>query len=317
MLDILGTGYDRETLELGADDEGPVVATLVRHLAPHGSDRAVLYVHGLADYFFQRHLAEFLVERGWNFYALDLRKYGRSLLPHQTPNFMRDVADYFPEIDRAVELIRVRDRQRMLVINAHSTGGLITPIWAEAHKSDRLIDGLVLNSPFFELNEPWVLRRPVANSVRALASFAPRVTIRSGLDPAYVESLHVDFGGEWDFNLAWKPVHGFPIEAATIGAFRTAQEKIQSGLTIDVPILVGASGRSLDAHDAGPAANTADIVLNVADIVHWSGGLGADVRVLRFEDAVHDLILSRSDVRARVLIAYGRWLEALELQRHL
>jgi alpha-beta hydrolase superfamily lysophospholipase len=132
-----------------------------------------------------------------------------------------------------------------------------------------------------------------------------------------VESLHVDFGGEWDFNLAWKPVHGFPIEAATIGAFRTAQEKIQSGLTIDVPILVGASGRSLDAHDAGPAANTADIVLNVADIVHWSGGLGADVRVLRFEDAVHDLILSRSDVRARVLIAYGRWLEALELQRHL
>ncbi|MEG8036484.1 hypothetical protein QP157_14580 [Sphingomonas sp. LR61] len=45
----------------------------------------VLYVHGWSDYFFQREMAEHLEALGARFFALDLRKYGRSLLPHQTP----------------------------------------------------------------------------------------------------------------------------------------------------------------------------------------------------------------------------------------
>ena len=49
-----------EVLELGFPDDydGAVAATLVR-LPPGEAGRgAVLYVHGFADYFFQRHLAE-------------------------------------------------------------------------------------------------------------------------------------------------------------------------------------------------------------------------------------------------------------------
>ena len=63
------------------------MATLVRRRADAPTRRAVLYLHGFVDYFFQTHLAEFFTDRGFDFYALDLRKYGRSLLPHQTPNF--------------------------------------------------------------------------------------------------------------------------------------------------------------------------------------------------------------------------------------
>lgn len=81
---MLGPPYERQTINLGTDDEGPVVATLVRRRAERPSGRAVLYVHGFVDYFFQTHLADFFAERGWDFYALDLRKYGRSLLPGQT-----------------------------------------------------------------------------------------------------------------------------------------------------------------------------------------------------------------------------------------
>jgi alpha-beta hydrolase superfamily lysophospholipase len=90
-IDVLGAPYESHTIDLGTDDEGPVVATLVRRLARPNQERAerptrraVLYVHGFNDYFFQTHLADFFAERGWDFYALDLRKYGRSLLPHQT-----------------------------------------------------------------------------------------------------------------------------------------------------------------------------------------------------------------------------------------
>src|SRR5213080_4277441 len=106
--DVLGPEYESLRLTFEDDAEGEVVATLVRRTVP-GSRKAVLYVHGFVDYFFQAHLADFYVERGYSFYALDLRKYGRSLLPHQTPNFVRDVAEYFPELDEAVRIIREDD----------------------------------------------------------------------------------------------------------------------------------------------------------------------------------------------------------------
>ena len=110
--DVLGPPYERHTIDLGTDDEGPVVATLVRRRADKPSRRAVLYVHGFVDYFFQTHLADFFVEHGWDFYALDLRKYGRSLLPHQTPNFCRSLTDYYPELDEAARIIRAGRRPR-------------------------------------------------------------------------------------------------------------------------------------------------------------------------------------------------------------
>ena len=40
--------------------------------------------------------------RGYDFYALDLRKYGRSLRPHQTPDYVDDLREYFDELDEAL-----------------------------------------------------------------------------------------------------------------------------------------------------------------------------------------------------------------------
>ena len=92
----------------------------------------MLYVHGFVDYFFQTHLADFFVERGWDFYALDLRKYGRSLLAHQTPNFSRSLTEYYPELDEAARIIREVDGHDQLLVAGHSTGGLITSLWSHA-----------------------------------------------------------------------------------------------------------------------------------------------------------------------------------------
>ena len=101
--DVLGAPYTAETLPLRPDDEGEVVATLV-HRPPRDespTSKAVLHVHGFADYFFQTGLADFWVARGYDFYALDLRKYGRSLRPHQTPNYVADLRAYYEELDLA------------------------------------------------------------------------------------------------------------------------------------------------------------------------------------------------------------------------
>src|SRR3954454_13347175 len=128
--DVLGAPYTARTLLLRPDDEGAVVATLVSRRAPRPTNRAVLHVHGFADYFFQTVAADWWVERGYDFYALDLRKYGRSILPHQTPNYVTDLAHYHPELDLAWD--RLTSGHRHIVLSGHSTGGLVVPLWADA-----------------------------------------------------------------------------------------------------------------------------------------------------------------------------------------
>ncbi|WNB85468.1 alpha/beta hydrolase [Cellulomonas sp. ATA003] len=125
--DVLGPGWTARTLTLTPDREGDVVATLVHREAdePTGTPRrgAVLYVHGYVDYFFQRHLGDVWAAHGYAFYALDLRKYGRSLRPWQTPNDVTDLRDYVEDLDAAARVIRERDGHDTLVVLGHSTGG--------------------------------------------------------------------------------------------------------------------------------------------------------------------------------------------------
>ncbi|GHJ06123.1 hypothetical protein TPA0907_04900 [Micromonospora humidisoli] len=308
--DVLGPPYERQTIDLGTDDEGPVVATLVRRRADRPTGRAVLYVHGFVDYFFQTHLADFYAERGWDFYALDLRKYGRSLLPHQTPNFCRDLSDYFPELDAAATIIRDEDGHDTLLAMGHSTGGLLISLWAHARRDAAAVDGLVLNSPFFDLNAPWLVRRPLAAAVSRLGRRAPHRILPFGLGTVYGESLHADHRGEWTYDLAWKPLAGFPVRAGWLAAIRTAQRQLRAGLDIPVPVLVACSTRSFRGTRWHDSAALADAVLDVEHMVRWAPRLGRHVTVARFDGGKHDLVLSGPAVREQVFTEVGRWAEA-------
>src|SRR5690625_4245439 len=81
---VFGDGYTAERIDLGHDDEGPVVATLVHRLRrpgdrparPAGADRdlpPILVGHGWSDYVFDRDLLDHLGEQGYDVWALDLR----------------------------------------------------------------------------------------------------------------------------------------------------------------------------------------------------------------------------------------------------
>jgi alpha-beta hydrolase superfamily lysophospholipase len=309
--DVLGAPYESQTLPMGSDDEGEVVATLVRRRAEQPTGRAVLYVHGWMDYFFQTNLADHYVERGFDFYALDLRKYGRSILPHQTPNFCTDVTEYFPEIDEAVRIIRDEDGHDTLLLNAHSTGGLTTSLWAHKHRGEDLIQGLYLNSPFFDLNAPWIARTALADAVGVLGQRRPRTVLPLNLPSVYGESLHRDHRGEWDFNLDWKPVgRQTPLFAGWLRAMRNAHRLVQSGLAIDVPVLVQCSTASYRGRVWDDQVMSADAVLDVEHIARWSPGLGRHVTVVRIDGAVHDVVLSAEPVRKVVFAELDRWLTA-------
>jgi alpha-beta hydrolase superfamily lysophospholipase len=309
-IDVLGEPYRRHIITLPDDDEGPVTATLISRRAPQPTSRAVLYLHGFNDYFFQTHLADFFTERGYDFYALDLRKYGRSLLPHQTPNFVRSLSEYFPELDEAARIIRAGDDHDTMVIFAHSTGGLIGSLWAHARSHTGVVDGMILNSPFFDINAPWIVRRPMAAVVGQLASRLPYRALPGKGPSLYGQSLHKDMHGEWVYDLAWKPVNSFHVRLGWLRAVRIGQQRLRAGLAIPSPILVAHSGASLRVPSWNEALHDADAVLNIHHIARWAPALGNHVTVVRIEGGKHDLTLSREPARQRFFTEASRWLNA-------
>jgi alpha-beta hydrolase superfamily lysophospholipase len=308
--DILGAGYLRRTIDLGSDDEGPVVATLVSRPAARSTGRAVLYVHGWSDYFFQTHLADYYVERGIHFYAIDLRKYGRSLLPHQTPNFIRDVREYFPELDEAAKIIRNEDGHERLLVNAHSTGGLITALWAHHVRAEGVLDAMFLNSPFFEFNVNPMMRVTLARLYRNVSRIRPYARVPRASFFAYGHSIHADHHGEWQFDLTWKPLEGLPVYAGWIAAISDAQAQLRAGLDIGVPILVACGTRTYRKPIWTEDAMKADAVLNPDHIAARASRLGRHVTIVRIDDGLHDLVLSTPPVRQKVFDELDRWTTA-------
>jgi len=310
--DILGNGFEQETLPLRDDYEGKVEATLVRKKTPtSAADRkAVLYVHGYVDYFFQAEMAARYLAQGLDFYALDLRKYGRSLLQHQTPNFCRDTGEYFEEIDQAITLIRQRDGVKKLLLSGHSTGGLIAALYAHQLRHDTRVQAVFLNSPFFQFNEDWFTKEVLLNLVGTVGRTYPFLEIPGGLSKLYGQSVHRDYHGEWDFDLTWKPIEGFPARAGWMRAILKAQGKLHAGLDIRCPILVMYSAASSTASKWDDRLLTTDSVLDVKDIARYSDGLGDQVTKMSIPGGMHDLVLSGKAVREKVYRELFGWLDA-------
>lgn len=290
------TDYEVRTLDLAGD----LVATLVRLPAEQATKGAILYVHGFADYFFQRHVAEHFTAQGYDFYAVDLRFYGRSLKDGDTPNFVTDLEHHFEELDKATAAIRA-DGHDKLVVMAHSTGGLITPLWLEARR-DHKVRALVLNSPWFDLAENQALKTVGTAAIRVLGRVAPKAMIRNGLGSVYGQSIHRDHHGEWEFDLGMKPLNAFPVLAGWLRAIRIGHARLHRGLGLTLPVLVMHSSRShLHAKAWSPEAMVADTVLDVADMVKYAPALGSDVTVVEVTDGLHDLFLSAEAVRTKAL----------------
>jgi len=311
VSDLLGEPYTRETIEMPDDAEGPVVATLVKRLAPRGASHgAVLHVHGFCDYFFQTALADFYVDLGYDFYALDLRKHGRSLLAHQTPNFCLDLAEYFADLDEAVARIRDRDGHARLVVSGHSTGGLAAALWAASHASTgrQVLDALVLNSPWLDLQGSFFARTAGTEAINRLGLRRPYAVVPRTVSGVYAESLHRDHHGEWDFDLAWKPRDSFPARAGWLRAVRAGHRLVHRGIDVGVPVLSLCSGKSTVLQAWSPEAASTDTVLDVKQIAKWSHQLGPHVTVVRVDGAVHDVFSSRKAVRERAFGEVERWL---------
>jgi len=313
--DLLGEGYRQHVIELGADPdgEGSIAAVLVRR-EPRAEEVArgvVLYVHGFSDYFFQTALADFFAARGMAFYALDLRKSGRARRGGQTAHYVSDLAVCDRELDSALAIVTGEHPDVPVILVAHSTGGLIVPLWLDRRRdAGRVapIAGVVLNSPWFDLQGKPVYRGPLTQALRVLARAQPFRELR--LAPGvYGRTLHISGTGDWDFDLDLKPLAGFPVTIGWLNAVRRGHARLHRGLDIGVPSLVLRSSRSHFSADYSPLSDRADTVLDVRQIARWAGCLGAETTVVPIQDARHDVFLSLPGPREQAYAVLAAWLD--------
>lgn len=316
--DVLGAPFEQRSLDLGEDAEGPVEATLVR-IAPSIArglrrrlnrsplaDVDVLYLHGWSDYFFQREMALWWEQQGARFFALDLRKYGRSLRPGQSPGFVDNLRVYDEDIDAAITVIQdSHAAPRRLVVLGHSTGGLTASLWASRNQ-DRL-DALVLNSPWLELQTGGLGREALAPLIAVGARLAPSSVMPNIDFGYYARAVGRDGGGEWDVNHEWRPERGFPVRPAWLLAVISAHELVAAGLGLRMPVLTLLSARSTIALNWSEEMRRSDSVLVVDNIASRAVRLGSSVTVERVDGALHDVMLSAPEVRADAYNRIDRW----------
>jgi alpha-beta hydrolase superfamily lysophospholipase len=325
-------GYSQQTFGLGPDPdgEGDLFATLVRRdEPPPAPTHAVLLVHGFTDYFFHTELADYFAGRGFAFYALDMNKCGRSWREGQTPHFTTDLARYDAELERALDLMEADAGSDVaagaapradVLIYGHSTGGLIVPLWLDRMRrrgdiARRHITGLVLNSPWLDLQGPAVLRTaPAGAAIGALSRIRKKRVIRPPADTegGYGATLHKAYAGEFDYDLKWKPIGGFPVTFGWLHAIRRAQVKLHRGLDVGVPNLILRSDRSVrEVTDPEKIdeIQRGDAVLDVKQIARWAGCIGNRSTIVPIVDAKHDVFLSMREPRQAAYRELDRWLD--------
>jgi len=309
--DVLGEGFESLTLPLEDDDEGPVVTTLVRYLSstpePVRAVRVVLYLHGWSDYFFQAELARFWTSHAAAFYALDLRKHGRSLREHQTPNYTDNLDVYDEDLAAALDVIEdEHGPHARVLLMGHSTGGLIACLWADRFPGR--VSSLVLNSPWLEMQGSAVVRAVSAPAIAQLARFQPKAALPN-IDPGWsTRAIQEATGAEWSYDERWRPTPMFPVHPGWLNAIITGHATVARGLSIDVPILVAASDRSIMSTTWSEEMRRADVVIDVEAAVSRAVQLGPVVTVVRIAGGLHDLVLSARAPRRQFYAELDRWL---------
>jgi alpha-beta hydrolase superfamily lysophospholipase len=322
--DRLLPGFWAHTIDLGRDYDGPITATLVRRPNDRQRDGAVLYVHGYVDYVFQCHLADYYekapvqgtVLSGCDFFALDLRKYGRSLpAGYKYPNFAKSMDEYFPEITEALRLIE-SEGYSFVLLNGHSTGALTVVRYLQNGPRRQAVNAAFLNSPFLDFNDRDLSGFGVGLA-KIIGAIVPHLERTSTVPVWYARSLLcpsvcADCHGRWEFDTTLKPICGFPVFLGWVRAIANAQDRARDGGIVQ-PILILHSARSNPGTDTvwREEYRRADLVLDVEDIKREGPRLGPHVTIQAIEGGVHDLSLSDPDAQASFFDAVSAWLQTL------
>ena len=277
---------------------------------PRGS-RAVLFLHGWSDYFFNEELAAFWTGQGFEFFALDMHNHGRSLRPGTHGGYVADLDDYDAEITAAMASSPPCGRgRRPRRPDADGTLHRRPHRGAVGQPAPGAGPQLVLDSPWLEMHGSPAVRRAARTMVEPLARFRPESVIRLPRRGFYWRSISSAAEGEWALDDAYRPPRAFPVRAGWLSAVLAGQARVARGLNIEVPILVLISGASANGMFWKESMRRTDAVLDVNMIALRALSLGRTVTLERIDGALHDVFLSAPPVRADAYARLARWIRA-------
>jgi alpha-beta hydrolase superfamily lysophospholipase len=314
--DILGTDFQAYSFQAKGDDGIERTATLIRYsragveAGSVGQRRAVLFLHGWSDYFFNTELAAFWSGKGFEFFALDMHNHGRSLQEGLPGGYVADLTDYDAEIAQAIGIIGSLGPEPSappsLTMMGHSTGGLVAALWVS--RNPGAVSQLVLNSPWLEMHGSSLIRRAAWTMVEPLARFRPEAVLRLPERGFYWRSISSSAEGEWVLDDKYRPPMAFPVRAGWLSAVLAGHAKVARGLGIEIPILVLLSGASANGLFWTEEMRRTDAVLDVNAIAIRALALGKTVTLERIEGGLHDVFLSPPNVRGDAYARLSRWI---------
>lgn len=307
--DTVFPDYQARTVDQGTDYDGPVRSTIVRMLSKcPNSHRGILYVHGYNDYFLQDDMGRRFADSCYNFYAVDLRRYGRSLRDGDLRFDIRNMHEYFADIDSTVVAMK-RQGIDTIILMGHSTGGLTTSLYMSEHP-DPSIKALILNSPFLDWNQSKLNENILIPIVNKVGKVWPRLSVMPGQKSDYIPTGSTrKERGTWTVNNDWKPKEWNRINAGWIRAISTAQNQLrQHPYSIQVPILLMHSDRTYHKGDRASLRDSSDTVLDVEDISRIGRRLGYRVTEATVKGGRHDLVRSAPGVSAATYTTIFDWL---------
>ena len=124
-------------------------------------------------------------------------------------------------------------------------------------------------------------------------------------DPAWADDPYVT---GWDIEPGWSLLPSAPIRPGWLLAILDGQARVAAGLDIRCPVLSMGSARSHLGVTWTEDSRRTDTIVDADATARRAIGLGKLVTVARFDDGVHDLVLSAPPVREQVFSAMRRWL---------
>jgi len=166
-------------------------------------------------------MAQAFVDEGFAFYALDMRRYGRSMIPNIPPNWTTTLLEYFEEIHIALDYMRRLEGFHKVILIGHGFGGLVSVLFAERHHQE--IDALCLNSPLLSLNKNWL--DFVSKKRGWFGQKGDPLAKHPTFSSLYHQSIHCQHYGEWSWDERLKPIPGFPIFLGWVEVIMDHQKK--------------------------------------------------------------------------------------------
>jgi len=274
------------------------------------SKKAVLYIHGFNDYFFNKEFAQRFIDEGYSFFAIDLHNHGKNMSKDTKRYYFEDVKEFYPEINLALDIIENRYNIDDISLYGISQGALIAALF---ENDNQRVKNLILDSPFFDFHLGWAIETLALPLVTTLGSIFPELKIDSDEPNVFGQSIHKDYQGEWDINLQLKAItKNAPIYLGWLNAVNQAQKRLQNGLDIKVPSLILSSDISTSEQSNPKYHHSTDTVLDVNEMHEYAKMLSKNpslITQIKIPKAMHGVLISPLKVREKGYKTIFKWLK--------